>query len=258
MSVDQNINLEKYKTDYLNWLKQEMQYNQVGNYVEITAPFLDSMNDYIQIYFMEKSGIIYFSDDAYTINNLEARGISFNAAKKAQMKKILQMYGASLKDREIVKEAASADFAKSKHLFLQAVLRINDLYMNVRSKSRNIFTDDIKEYFRTEDIYCTEDVQFTGKSGFLHSYDFLLQRTKNMPTRLCAAMNTPRKQSMENILFSWTDTLQAREDGSELIVFINDEDKVQPGIEEAFSSYNVKTIKWTERKMKDNLRMLSA
>ena len=74
--------------------------------------------------------------------------------------------------------------------------------MTSRSRVTSYFIDDIQKFFWDNDIYCSENVQFTGKSGYLHNYDFLFPRTKRKPERLCLAINNPSKTSASNALFA--------------------------------------------------------
>ena len=49
--------------EYAAWLRSEITFQQVGEYYEITAPYLDSANDYLQIYVRQEGDEILFSDD---------------------------------------------------------------------------------------------------------------------------------------------------------------------------------------------------
>ena len=60
--------------EYAAWLRSEITFQQVGEYYEITAPYLDSANDYLQIYVRQEGDEILFSDDGMTIRNLEMNG----------------------------------------------------------------------------------------------------------------------------------------------------------------------------------------
>ena len=44
------MDIQKLTADYATWLKQEITFEKVGEYYEITTPYLDSANDYLQIY----------------------------------------------------------------------------------------------------------------------------------------------------------------------------------------------------------------
>lgn len=113
-------------------------------------------------------------------------------------------------------------------------------------------------FFDTRDIFYTDNVQFTGTSGFTHSYDFLFQRTKKQPERLCQAVNNPNKSSVGNILFAWNDTKAIRNKSSQLIVILNDQNNVARGVEEAFANYDVKVVPWSKRNDSDNLALFAA
>ena len=110
------------------------------------------------------------------------------------------------------------------------MLRIDDMFMISKSKVASFFLDDIQEFFDEKEIYYSDNVQFTGISGFAHNYDFLLQRSRTKPERLCQAVNNPNKSSMGNILFAWNDTKPARKNGSQLIVILNDQNNIAKGV----------------------------
>ncbi|HIX36923.1 MAG TPA: DUF1829 domain-containing protein, partial [Candidatus Blautia pullistercoris] len=116
----------------------------------------------------------------------------------------------------------------------------------------------IQDFFSKNEIYCFPNFQLIGKSGFSHNYDFAIQKSKNMPERLCLAINTPNKTAFTNTMFAWEDTRPVRHANTKLIVFLNDSNKITKGIEEGFSNYEITTIKWSERKQAKNLEILTA
>ncbi len=244
--------------DYAHWLKSEITFERIGEYYEITTPFLDSANDYLQIYVRQDDDNLLFTDDSATINNLKMCGFQFTATRKAHLNRILSQYGVKLSGDELTIKATPRDFPQKKHLLLQCMLRVDDMFAMSKSKVASLFLDDIQEFFDQRDIFYSDNVQFTGTSGFAHSYDFLLQRTRNKPERLCQAVNIPNKTSMSNILFSWSDTKPVRKQDSKLVVILNDSNSIAHGIEEAFNNYNAHVIRWSERDKTENLAMLSA
>ena len=239
-------------------MAKEITFEKVGEYYEITTPYLDSANDYLQIYVRQDGDELYFTDDSATINNLKMSGFQLTAARKKHLQRILNQYGVKLNGDELIAKAPANSFAQKKHLFIQAMLRIDDMFMISKSKVASFFLDDIQEFFDEKEIYYSDNVQFTGISGFAHNYDFLLQRSRTKPERLCQAVNNPNKSSMGNILFAWNDTKPARKNGSQLIVILNDQNNIAKGVEDAFLNYDAKVIKWSERDSTNNLELLSA
>lgn len=244
--------------EYAAWLRSEITFQQVGEYYEITAPYLDSANDYLQIYVRQEGDEILFSDDGMTIRNLEMNGFQFTPMRTKYLKRILMQYGVSEHRCELVAKAPRKDFAQKKHLFIQAMLRVDDMFALSKPKVASLFLDDVQDFFSEKGIYCAENVQFTGMSGFSHNYDFLFQRNRTQPERLCQAVNNPNKSSMGNILFAWNDTKPARRVDSQLIVILNDQNGIAKGIEDAFGRYDAKVVRWSERDKAENLSLLSA
>ena len=124
------------------------------------------------------------------------------------------------------------------------------MFMLSQNRVSSIFLDDIKEFLDSREIFYSENVNFVGKSGFFYYYDYLIQRTKNKPERLCKVINNPNKQNFQSTMFMWNDTKETRNEDSKLIVFLNDENKIDSSIIEGFKNYNVDTILWSEKDKK--------
>lgn len=252
------MNIQQLINEYTTWLKKEITFDKIGEYYEITTPYLNTENDYLQIYVRQSDDNIYFTDDSFTLNNLKMNGLQLTPARKSHLNKILYQYGIELNRDELVTKSSIANFAKKKHLFIQAMLRIDDIFSMSRQKVSSFFLDDIQDFFDEKEIYYTNNIQFMGKSGFTHNYDFLFQRSKTKPERLCQAVNHPSKSNMGNIIFAWNDTIKTRKQESQLIVILNDNESFSKGVKEAFYSYDTKVILWSERNRKENLDLLSA
>lgn len=252
------MDIENLIDDYLKWLKNEISFAKIGEYYEISTPFLNNANDYLQIYVRQQGNDIYFSDDGSTLNNIFATGITLTENRREYLNNMLYQYGVQLKKNEIIAKSPIGDFSHKKHMFIQAMLRVEDLLATTKSKVTSFFLDDIQEFFDKNEIYSSENVQFTGISGYSHNYDFLLTRTKRNPERLCKALNNPTKQTMESVLFAWSDTKPSRKNDSQLIVFLNDKNRITKGVIEGLDAYGAKPILWSERNKPNNIELLTA
>ena len=252
------INPIELKEKYINWLEEEITVSKIGEYIEITSPFLDRYNDYIQVYAKKQSDSeILLTDDAYVINNLRMSGIDINSSKRKQiLNSFLNKYMVRMEDDALIIKAGNEDFPQKILFLMQAMLNIDDMFMLSQNKIASIFLDDIKSFFDSKEIFYTENVNFIGKSGFFYSYDYLIQRTKDKPERLCKAINNPNKQNFQSTMFMWNDTKETRSDESQLIVFLNDENRIDPSIIEGFKNYNVNTIPWSKKE--EYLEILTA
>lgn len=54
------LNIQKLIDDYAQWLKNEISFSKIGEYYEITTPYLDNANDYLQIYVRQVGNDILF------------------------------------------------------------------------------------------------------------------------------------------------------------------------------------------------------
>lgn len=76
------MDIKKCINDYAELLKNEITFTQMGEYFEITTPFLDSYNDYFQIYVRQDVDTVLFSDDSQTLNSLSMNGFQLTTNKK--------------------------------------------------------------------------------------------------------------------------------------------------------------------------------
>lgn len=252
------LNIQGLIDDYAQWLKTEIKFEKIGEYYEISTPFLNSENDHIQFYVRLDGDIIYFTDDGFTVDQLVTNGFQLNTNRKKMLDNVLKQYGVELSGNEIVSKADIRSFPQKKHMYIQAIMKVDDLFMTVRSRNISNFTDDIQHFFAQKDIFYSDNVQFAGISGFSHNYEFLLQRSKNKPERLCRVMNNPTKNNLGNILFAWNDTKPARREDSQLVVLLNDKNSIAKGVEEAFLNYDAKVVKWSEKDTAASLNILTA
>lgn len=253
------MDIQNLIDNYASWLKSEITFDKIGEYYEITTPFINHSNDYLQIYIKQNSNDeIFFSDDGATIQELLSNGIPLTHTRKKHIQAILFQYGVELSGKEIIARAPARLFAQKKHMFIQAMLRIDDMYSLSKAKVESCFTDDIQCYFQKNHIFYVENVQLAGLTGYSHNFDFIIQRSNNKPERLCQAMNTPSKSNVGNILFAWNDTKSARKNQSQLIIFANDSNGIPSNIEDAFNAYDAKVIKWSERNNSNNIDLLTA
>lgn len=235
---------------YFEWLRERTKLRDLSSgWTEITTPYLDRHNDYIQIYGRRHNGAIELTDDGYTINDLENSGCELKTGKrKALLEGAARGHGVDLSGRELVVRADDRNFSLKAHSLVQSILAVNDLFYLSRSHVASLFLEDVTEWLNSKDIRYTPGVKLAGKSGFDHYYDFIIPRSARAPERLVTAVNRPSRQSASNHIFAWLDTSEVRATGTEAITIINDQE--QKGVTDftsAVGQYNIVAVPWSER-----------
>ena len=59
--------------NYLSWIRSKSSQKTIGDFEEITTPFVDSHNDKIQFYVSRSPNGFSLTDDGYTLSDLESR-----------------------------------------------------------------------------------------------------------------------------------------------------------------------------------------
>lgn len=137
MGMDNNIN--KWINKYYDWLKSRTRIETIGEWIEISTPFLDRHNDGIVLYLkIETSGDIRLTDDGNTIDDLEMSGYEFSDTRRRFLDKYLKSFGVSLEGNELTIIANEQNYPEKLHSLIQCILAVN--YM-CEFSSANIASD---------------------------------------------------------------------------------------------------------------------
>lgn len=245
MKVNEVQNLvDKYPA----WLKDKTVLREVNEHVEITTPFLDRHNDNIQIYIKKQNNAYILSDDGYTISDLETSGCEINSEKRtALLQQTLNGFGVKKFNDELSITTDETHFPQMKHNLIQAILAVSDIFYTASSVVTSLFLEDVQAWLDENGIRYTPKVNFAGKSGFQHSYDFVIPKSPHSPERILKALNNPDKPQIQNLIFSWQDTQLIRPENSILYAILNDANTLSNPVIEALSNYEVDPILWSNK-----------
>lgn len=234
---------------YMKWLKDKTALRQIEDWVEITTPYLDRHNDYIQIYARRENGSYILTDDGYTIDDLKRSGCELESKKRRDLLTLtLNGFGAKLEENALVIHASSDNFPLRKHNLLQAMLAVNDLFYLAVPMVASLFLEDVTSWLNLNDIRYTPKVKFTGKSGYDHLFDFVIPASRKQPERILQTINRPSRETAQRVAFSWIDTKEVRPDNSRAYAFLNDSEHIpSASVIDALRNYDVNPVLWSRR-----------
>jgi hypothetical protein len=234
---------------YRAWLRDKTVVRTVGDWVEVTTPYLDRHNDYIQIYARKKDGAFTLTDDGYTITDLELSGCRLDSPKReALLNLTLNGFGVQRHGNRLEVVASADSFSLRKHNLMQAILAVNDLFYLAEPVVASLFHEDVESWLDLSDIRYTPRPKFTGKSGYDHMFDFVVPKSRRQPERILRAINHPGRDTAESVAFAWLDTKEVRSPDSRIYALLNDTDrKLSATPLEALRRYGVVPVPWSER-----------
>jgi hypothetical protein len=241
--------VEKLLNQYAAWLRDRTALRLVDDWVEITTPYVDRHNDYLQIYARKENGGYALTDDAYIIRDLEACGCKLDSPKRRDLLNLtLNGFGVQREGDALVVHASPSEFPLRKHNLVQAMLAVNDLFCLAVPMVASLFLEDLTAWLELHEIRYTPKVKFTGKTGFDHLFDFVIPASRRQPERVLQAINRPNRDTASNLVLSWFDTKDVRPPNSRAYAFLNDSEHAVPvSVIDALRRYDVQPVSWTAR-----------
>ena len=236
-------------TQYTNWIKSNSAQRFVNGFYEISTPFLDSHNDVIQFYVQRTGNEFFFTDDGYTLSDIQMNGLNLSTQKlKTMIDNLAISLNVEIKDGSITAKASSpAAVAQTEHKMIQAMLKFNDMLFLSSPHIRGIFLDEVSSFFYENDIRFTPSVMFSGKSGLPQRFDFVIPASRKEPERMVLALNNPSKQSVQSAIFSWNDVRDTRNDKVESYLILNNKNTQCSSLIDAAKQYDMNAFGWEER-----------
>lgn len=242
--------MEDLINSYVSWIRQGMTLQNLGNgWFELVTPFLNHKNDMIELYLRQDQNGIEISDKGVTINELALSGIDLERSKKKteELNSILKSFGVFKNGKnEIFVKTDTRKFPEVKHRIIQAILTIDDMFMLSSPKVESFFLEDIETFFEVNNVIYWKDLTVNGKSGFSHKFDFSLPKIGNRREIAIKALNSPRKDLINGVLWSFEDTRNARPETDGLVI-INDSNDLPPDVTQALEEYNIPFLPWSKR-----------
>lgn len=235
---------------YAQWVRDKSVLRELGDeYVEITTPYLDRHNDYAQIYVRREDGGFILTDGGETIQDLRSSGCDLETKKRRDLlTATLNGFGVQRDGDALQVKATPTTFSLRKHNLVQAILAVNDLFCLAVPVVASLFLEDVTAWLELHEVRYTPNVKFTGRSGYDHTFDFVVPASRRAPERLLRAVSRPSRDIAEAMAFSWIDTKEVRPLNSRFYAFLNDEERSPAAsIIEALRSYEIVPVLWGER-----------
>ena len=235
--------------NYWSWLRDRTSIREVNDWVEITTPYLDRHNDYLQIYATSRDGAYVLTDGSYILEDLEQSGCKIDTPRRRELLQMtLNGFGVKKNGTALEVTASEGTFSLQKHNLLQAMLAINDLFYVASSRIASLFLEDVIVWLDESGIRYTPKVKLTGTSGYDHVFDFIIPKSRERPERVIRSINQPDRQAAQAMVFSWIDTKEARPTESSAYAVLNDSERPVPqSVPEALRSYGIHPVLWSAR-----------
>ncbi len=121
------MNTKTMLNSYYTWLNDQTSTKELDtNWVEVTVPFLDRHNDYIQCYLRFDGQYIHLSDDGDTLADLLLNGYDLSIPTQQEtLTVILNGFNIQHDDEVLQTTTTYEEFPVTFHNFIQAILAIN-------------------------------------------------------------------------------------------------------------------------------------
>ncbi len=207
--------------EYSHWLKDRITIIKNGSETVLSTPFLDPFNDGIRIYVDKQQNEFILHDNGDSLENLSCHGIEIENSnrRKKLIQRAIAGCAVSYNNGRLEIKATPVNLAQRVHFLLNAILRLNDLWMSKVPHSGIDFAEIVQEYFDQQNALYIKDAAIPGKT-VEHPIDFIipLQRQRE---RFIKLMGSPTLTTAKIISFTWFDLMNARPN-AEKVVLLND------------------------------------
>lgn len=163
--------IESLLDQYWIWLKDQTNLRQIGDWIEITTPYLDRHNDHLQIYAKRTNDGFILTDSGYTVEDLELSGCKIDDTKlNALFKMTLSGFGVQMNGKSLEVKTSKYNFAMRKHYLIQAMLAVNDLFYLT-------FYEDAISWLDPSDIWYTSNMKSTDRSGYDQRFESVISNS---------------------------------------------------------------------------------
>jgi hypothetical protein len=241
--------IENLINNYQHWLIDKTTIRQATkDWIEITTPYLDRHNDYLQIYIQKEGDSYLMTDDGFIITDLEQTGCQLDSKKRKDLLSLtLNGFGVQLKQNKLEVRATQANFSLKKHNLIQAMLAVNDLFYMAIPIVASLFLEDVTAWIERNEIRFVANIKLTGATGYDHVFDFVIPKTRSYPDRFIRAINKPSRETAESFAWAWVDTKEVRPESTAFAILNDIDSSVSPTITSALVSYNISPILWSNR-----------
>ena len=241
--------VQELMDQYWSWLRDQTSLRTVDGWVEVTTPYLDRHNDHLQIYARRHDGGWELTDDGYVIDDLEQSGCKIDSPKrKAMLSSTLAGFGVRSDSGRLFVQASPTEFALRKHNLVQAMLSVGDLFYLSAPSVASFFYEDVVAWLDEIEVRYTPNPRFSGKSGYVHRFDFVIPKSKRQPERVLSTISRPGRDTAQVVAFSWIDTKDVRPADSRAYAILNDSERqVADNVVNAVRSYGISPMLWSER-----------
>jgi hypothetical protein len=243
--------------DYLAWLKNRCSTEMRGAATVLHTPFLDAFNDGMAIHVDPRGPELILHDNGSTLENLDCMGL-----KIADSERRMRLIGHAIAGCAVRFEkgrlettATVANLSQRIHFLLNAMSRLNDLWMSSVPHSSSDFFGMVQEFFDQQNVLYTANVSIPGRT-VEHPMDFVIPLPRQQE-RLLKLVAAPSLQTAKVISFTWFEVMETRP-ASQRVVLLNDirsgglfsEDDEERKISEQaisiLSSYSDKVFRWSD------------
>lgn len=243
--------------DYLSWLKERCSSELRGAATVLHTPFLDAFNDGMAVHVDPNGAELHLHDNGTTLENLECMGLNIDDSERR--KKLIEhaIAGCAVRfeNGRLETTATISNLPQRIHFLLNAMSRLNDLWMSSVPHSVSDFFAMVQEFFDQQNVLYTANVSIPGRT-VEHLMDFVIPLPKGKE-RLLKLVAAPTPQTAKVLSFTWFELMDTRPE-AQRVVLLNDtrpgglleeseeERKVSEKTLSILSGYSDKVYRWSD------------
>jgi len=212
---------QDFASNYVAWLKERCSSELRADMTVLHTPFLDAFNDGMSVYIEHRGAELILHDNGATIENLECMGLAIADSERRRRLIEHAIAGCAVRfeNGRVETTATLANQPQRVHFLLNAMSRLNDLWMSASPHTSSDFFGAVQEYLDANNVLYTKNVSIPGRT-VEHPIDFVIP-LPHQQERLLKLVAAPTLSAAKVLSFTWIE-LKGERPGAQRVVLLND------------------------------------
>lgn len=240
---------------YLRWFEESCSEEEIDDSLsELTLPYLDQHNDFLQLYVHRNTEDVTITDDGYVFRELSQCGCDLTRKSKNKRREmaevILRSQGinpTAIDDKQILVRASEAEVPAKIHAAFMSMLGLSGLASVSPSNVETIFKEDVSTWMTSHKVPFEPEIVLEGKSKNEFNFDFMIPGRGVSPTKIVQTFDRPDSVHIESHIYRSIDVREVATEPLQFVAILSPNTRSNKKALRNLMAHNIDPWEWKNR-----------